>query len=159
MYPQTSRARNIVEPPHKKFVHQPKQQQQKIIHELISTVRFGQNIFVFKSRYRNFYVYLCFWYIDLSIYFRQPQRLTEPSTEIIGAPDMYIESGSTINLTCVILNSPEPPAYIFWNHNNAVSIGAAHAAAHTMYIYVGCVIYLLRCWFGGYLLAHQARRV
>lgn len=45
----------------------------------------------------------------------------EPSTEIIGAPDLYIESGSTINLTCVILNSPEPPAYIFWNHNNAVS--------------------------------------
>lgn len=46
----------------------------------------------------------------------------EPSTEIIGAPDLYIESGSTINLTCVIEDSPEPPAYIFWNHNNAVSI-------------------------------------
>lgn len=45
----------------------------------------------------------------------------EPSTEIIGAPDLYIETGSTINLTCVIENSPEPPAYIFWNHNNAVS--------------------------------------
>lgn len=48
--------------------------------------------------------------------------ITEPSTEIIGAPDLYIESGSTINLTCVVLNSPEPPAYIYWNHNNAVSI-------------------------------------
>ncbi|KAH8409673.1 hypothetical protein KR222_001441 [Zaprionus bogoriensis] len=46
--------------------------------------------------------------------------VVEPSTEIIGAPDLYIESGSTINLTCVILNSPEPPAYIFWNHNNAI---------------------------------------
>lgn len=46
---------------------------------------------------------------------------TEPSTEIIGAPDLYIESGSTINLTCVVNNSPEPPAFIFWNHNNAVS--------------------------------------
>jgi hypothetical protein len=46
---------------------------------------------------------------------------TEPSTEIIGAPDLYIESGSTINLTCVVHNSPEPPAFIFWNHNNAVS--------------------------------------
>lgn len=45
----------------------------------------------------------------------------EPSTEIIGAPDLYIESGSTINLTCVVNNSPEPPAFIFWNHNNAVS--------------------------------------
>ncbi|KPU79574.1 uncharacterized protein Dana_GF17168, isoform F [Drosophila ananassae] len=47
-------------------------------------------------------------------------NVVEPSTEIIGAPDLYIESGSTINLTCVILNSPEPPAYIFWNHNNAI---------------------------------------
>lgn len=46
----------------------------------------------------------------------------EPSTEIIGAPDLYIESGSTINLTCVVHNSPEPPAFIFWNHNNAVSV-------------------------------------
>lgn len=46
----------------------------------------------------------------------------EPSTEIIGAPDFYVESGSTINLTCVVHNSPEPPAFIFWNHNNAVSV-------------------------------------
>nr|XP_036673976.1 uncharacterized protein LOC108014158 isoform X1 [Drosophila suzukii]XP_036673977.1 uncharacterized protein LOC108014158 isoform X1 [Drosophila suzukii] len=46
-------------------------------------------------------------------------NVVEPSTEIIGAPDLYIESGSTINLTCIIQNSPEPPAYIFWNHNNA----------------------------------------
>ncbi|XP_055848188.1 uncharacterized protein LOC129913494 isoform X4 [Episyrphus balteatus] len=47
-------------------------------------------------------------------------NVVEPSTQIIGAPDLYIESGSTINLTCVILNSPEPPAYIFWNHNSAI---------------------------------------
>lgn len=56
-------------------------------------------------------------FISLSAFLSFP----EPSTEIIGAPDLYIESGSTINLTCVILYSPEPPAYIFWNHNNAVS--------------------------------------
>ncbi|XP_058446007.1 zwei Ig domain protein zig-8-like isoform X1 [Malaya genurostris] len=49
-------------------------------------------------------------------------NVIEPSTEIIGAPDLYIESGSTINLTCVVKDSPEPPAYIFWNHNNVVSI-------------------------------------
>lgn len=50
------------------------------------------------------------------------KQTPEPSTEIIGSPDVYIESGSTINLTCVIEDSPEPPAYIFWNHNSAVSI-------------------------------------
>lgn len=54
--------------------------------------------------------------------FLSPFLLAEPSTEIIGAPDLYIESGSTINLTCVVHNSPEPPAFIFWNHNNAVSV-------------------------------------
>lgn len=47
-------------------------------------------------------------------------NVIEPSTEIIGAPDLYIESGSTINLTCVVKDSPEPPAYIFWNHNNVI---------------------------------------
>ncbi|KAK0077534.1 hypothetical protein PV325_003780 [Microctonus aethiopoides] len=43
----------------------------------------------------------------------------EPTTEILGGPDLYIDHGSTINLTCIVLNSPEPPAYIFWNHNDA----------------------------------------
>ncbi|XP_053691339.1 zwei Ig domain protein zig-8-like [Sabethes cyaneus] len=47
-------------------------------------------------------------------------NVIEPSTEIIGAPDLYIESGSTINLTCVVKDSPEPPAYIFWNHNEVI---------------------------------------
>lgn len=27
-----------------------------------------------------------------------------------------------MNLTCVIEDSPEPPSYIFWRHNDAVSI-------------------------------------
>ncbi|XP_076625019.1 zwei Ig domain protein zig-8 isoform X2 [Colletes latitarsis] len=47
-------------------------------------------------------------------------NVIEPKTEILGAPDLYINRGSTINLTCVVLESPEPPAYIFWNHNDAI---------------------------------------
>ncbi|XP_069986176.1 zwei Ig domain protein zig-8 [Penaeus vannamei] len=43
-----------------------------------------------------------------------------PLAEIIGAPDMHVDKGSTINLTCVIAHSPEPPAYIFWYHNGKV---------------------------------------
>ncbi|XP_021941724.1 tyrosine-protein phosphatase Lar-like, partial [Zootermopsis nevadensis] len=46
-------------------------------------------------------------------------NVVEPTTDIIGGPDLYIDRGSTINLTCVVLYSPEPPAYIFWNHNEA----------------------------------------
>lgn len=40
-----------------------------------------------------------------------------PKASIIGAPDYYIKSGSTINLTCTITQSPEPPVYVFWYHN------------------------------------------
>ncbi|CAH0389283.1 unnamed protein product [Bemisia tabaci] len=47
-------------------------------------------------------------------------NVVEPMTDIVGAPDLYIDHGSTINLTCVIKYSPEPPAYIFWNHNDAI---------------------------------------
>ncbi|XP_069700504.1 neurotrimin-like isoform X2 [Periplaneta americana] len=47
-------------------------------------------------------------------------NVVEPTTDIIGGPDLYIDRGSTINLTCVVLYSPEPPAYIFWNHNEAI---------------------------------------
>ncbi|CAB0036195.1 unnamed protein product, partial [Trichogramma brassicae] len=43
----------------------------------------------------------------------------QPVTEILGGPDLYIDRGSTINLTCIVQQSPEPPAYIFWNHNDA----------------------------------------
>lgn len=39
----------------------------------------------------------------------------------IPGPDLYIDRGSTINLTCTVKYSPEPPHYIIWNHNNAVS--------------------------------------
>ena len=50
--------------------------------------------------------------------------VSEPDTEIVGAPELFIDRGSTINLTCVVRHSPEPPAYIFWNHNDAVSSDA-----------------------------------
>ena len=47
--------------------------------------------------------------------------VTEPVTAIIGEPDMYIYKGSTINLTCVVKHSPEPPPAIYWTHNSQVS--------------------------------------
>ncbi|CAL4178598.1 unnamed protein product, partial [Meganyctiphanes norvegica] len=45
-------------------------------------------------------------------------RVVEPETRVLGGPDLYINSGSTINLTCVVSFSPEPPPYIFWYHEN-----------------------------------------
>lgn len=60
-------------------------------------------------------VYLIVMYKVLCLLF------SEPRTDIIGGPEIFIDRGSTINLTCIVLHSPEPPSYIFWNHNNAVS--------------------------------------
>ena len=46
----------------------------------------------------------------------------EPRTSIMGGPDIHLKEGSTMNLTCIITDSPEPPSYIFWRHNDGVSI-------------------------------------
>ncbi|XP_076039600.1 uncharacterized protein LOC143024617 isoform X2 [Oratosquilla oratoria] len=43
-----------------------------------------------------------------------------PSARVLGKPERYLDMGSTINLTCIITYSPEPPAYIFWYFNNKV---------------------------------------
>ncbi|XP_003691768.3 cell adhesion molecule 2-like [Apis florea] len=43
-----------------------------------------------------------------------------PTATILGGPDLYVGAGSTINLTCAIHFSSEPPAYIFWYYNDHV---------------------------------------
>ncbi|XP_068916511.1 zwei Ig domain protein zig-8 isoform X2 [Tenebrio molitor] len=43
-----------------------------------------------------------------------------PTAQILGGPDLHVDKGSTINLTCSIRFSPEPPAYIFWYHRDDV---------------------------------------
>lgn len=43
-----------------------------------------------------------------------------PTATILGGPDLYVGAGSTINLTCSIHFSSEPPAYIFWYYNKKV---------------------------------------
>ncbi|GBP53350.1 Zwei Ig domain protein zig-8 [Eumeta japonica] len=43
--------------------------------------------------------------------------VVEPVTTILGGPELFINMGSTINLTCVVQHSPEPPPTIRWTHN------------------------------------------
>lgn len=45
----------------------------------------------------------------------------EPVTEIIGGSDLFINKGSTINLTCIVRYAPEPPPAMVWSHNREVS--------------------------------------
>lgn len=47
---------------------------------------------------------------------------SEPVTTIVGGPEMYINRGSTMNLTCVVRHSPEPPPAISWTHNHEVTV-------------------------------------
>ncbi|KYB29210.1 Neurotrimin-like Protein [Tribolium castaneum] len=51
-----------------------------------------------------------------------PVHLTivEPNTEILGGPDLFINMGSTINLTCLVRFAPEPPPSMLWAHNAQV---------------------------------------
>ncbi|XP_059614621.1 papilin-like isoform X1 [Phlebotomus argentipes] len=49
-----------------------------------------------------------------------PPHFNVPTATILGGPDLYVDKGSTINLTCAIRFSPEPPAYIFWYHQDEV---------------------------------------
>ncbi|KAF2367272.1 Immunoglobulin-like domain [Trinorchestia longiramus] len=45
-------------------------------------------------------------------------RVLIPKVEILGAPDLYVQRYSMINLTCVLYDVPEPPASILWFHGN-----------------------------------------
>lgn len=61
---------------------------------------------------------------------------TVPTASVLGGPDLYVDKGSTINLTCAIRFSLEPPASLFWYHLEKVSVtpvffgavGRLHAA-------------------------------
>lgn len=47
---------------------------------------------------------------------------TEPITSIPGGPELYIDLGSTVNLTCIVKHLPDPPLMVHWTHNNQVRI-------------------------------------
>lgn len=56
-------------------------------------------------------------YLDIEY---MPLIIPEPITTLLGGPEMYINKGSTVNLTCIIKHSPEPPPAIYWTHNSQV---------------------------------------
>ncbi|XP_069173944.1 opioid-binding protein/cell adhesion molecule isoform X1 [Procambarus clarkii] len=41
-----------------------------------------------------------------------------PQAFILGNKDYHVQLGSTIKLVCVIKQSPTPPQYVFWYHND-----------------------------------------
>lgn len=49
-------------------------------------------------------------------------NIVVPHVRIQGSPDLHVDQGSVINLTCIISYSPEPPVYVFWYKGRSVSI-------------------------------------
>ncbi|XP_070490012.1 protein CEPU-1-like isoform X2 [Chironomus tepperi] len=43
-----------------------------------------------------------------------------PTAVIIGGPEYFISKGSTINLTCIIKYSPDPPNHTYWHFRNKI---------------------------------------
>jgi len=41
----------------------------------------------------------------------------EPSTYVIGGPDMFVDIGSMVNLSCVVSYTEKPPDKVVWLHN------------------------------------------
>lgn len=46
-----------------------------------------------------------------------PPRLAVSKAKILASNEMYIKSGSDINLTCVARQAPLPPLFIYWYKN------------------------------------------
>ena len=43
--------------------------------------------------------------------------ISEPSTYVIGGPDMFVDVGSMVNLSCVVSYTEKPPDEVVWLHN------------------------------------------
>lgn len=67
-------------------------------------------LFRWTSRISNFEFWLCLF------------EFAVPTAMILGGPDLHVGRGSTINLTCLLRFSPNPPDYIFWYHKDEVSL-------------------------------------
>ena len=53
----------------------------------------------------------------------KPQFFLVPRSVIAGgSTDIHVQEGSTINITCTVYDSVQPPAFFFWYHDGQVSI-------------------------------------
>ena len=46
--------------------------------------------------------------------------MLEPEVTVLGGPDMFVETGSVINMTCSVAWTPAPPSSTSWRHNNSL---------------------------------------
>jgi len=68
----------------------------------------------------------------------------EPNTQIVGEPDIFVDIGSMLNLSCVVSYTERPPVHVTWIHNgievsfrgprNGVSVITEKAAQTTIHL-------------------------
>ena len=46
--------------------------------------------------------------------------LSVPVATILGESEIYLDAGSTINITCVVKHTPVPPSNVQWEHQGKV---------------------------------------
>lgn len=51
---------------------------------------------------------------------QRPRRTDVSAAKILGSPEMYVKSGSTLTMTCVVTQSYQPQTFVFWYHNGNV---------------------------------------
>ena len=64
-----------------------------------------------KDIFYMFNTYICltiFYFIFL---------ILEPKTQVVGEPDIFVDIGSMLNLSCVVSFTERPPIHVQWLHN------------------------------------------
>ena len=64
-----------------------------------------------KDIFYMFNTYICltiFYFIFL---------ILEPKTQVVGEPDIFVDIGSMLNLSCVVSYTERPPIHVQWLHN------------------------------------------
>ena len=46
--------------------------------------------------------------------------ISVPTARILGKPEMFVNVGSTINITCIVENAPVPNNVVRWMHKEQV---------------------------------------
>ena len=53
----------------------------------------------------------------IQLYYLFLLSFSEPNTQIVGEPDIFVDIGSMLNLSCVVSYTERPPVHVTWIHN------------------------------------------
>ena len=86
------------------------------MHKSTTLILFITLMKVLQNTCNTYYSVFVYWHHSNSCLF----LFTVPHVRIQGSPDIHVDQGSVINLTCIISSTPEPPVYVFWYQGEKV---------------------------------------